>query len=112
MLLDDGKEAGDQIRIRHDNSLPEEGSALGPADVKNIAIDRKIGKTDIICRAGKGIGQTGSVKLEGNAALSGYLVERLQFFPGVESPVLGRMGNIDHAGHDHVFAVIVVIIVF
>ena len=44
--------------------------------------------------------------------MSADFVERLQLFSGVECPVLGRMGNVDHAGHDHVFAVIVVIIVF
>ena len=65
VLLYDRSHMRDQASFRDDDSLPEEGTALCPSDIEDIAELCDIRKTQIIFRAGQGIGEPCAVQIEG-----------------------------------------------
>ena len=105
VLFDDGEEMGNQARIRKDDHLAEQGSAFRPADVEGTTETCQIGQGDVVCRAGEGIGQTGSVHIEFQLIFATDFADCGEFSPRVEGSVLRRLGDIDHARHDHMVPV-------
>ena len=105
MLFDDCKKVRDKVMLWYDRGLSEQGAALCSADIEGVAERSQVRELDVIFRAGKGVGQPGSVHIEGNVIFPADAADLPEFPQGVEGSALGRLGEIDHAGFHHVVAV-------
>ena len=105
MLLDDGKKGLDPVRVRDDHGLPEQGPALGPAYIKDVAEVRQVTEGQVVFRAGQGIAQAGAVQIERDPVFIADFPHLLQVFFRIQGPVFGRVGDIDHARCHHVVPV-------
>lgn len=105
VLLDNRKEVRDQLRIRDDDGLAKQGAALGSADIEGVTEPRQIGKLNVVFRASESIGQPRTVHIQRNLMGSADCGNLLQFLKRVESSEFCRLRNIDHARHNHVIPV-------
>lgn len=107
-LLDEIPEILLERRRRDDDRLAEKRAHLGPADIKNVAQTRQVGQSQPVLRRGQPVAETGAVQKKREPAGAAGRAQGLQLFPGIDRAVLGRVGNIDHAGLNQMLAVAVV----
>ena len=107
MLFDDREQMRNVIMLRNNNRFPEKRTALGSANIEDIAQSGQIRQCHVVFRTGKGIGESCAVHIERNRVFSAYTADLLQFLKGIKRPVLGRLGEIDGPGHDHVVVIVV-----
>ena len=94
-------------RVREDDRLPAQRPDLGPADVENVAAAGDLHKGEVVPGCGQPVPEPRPVEEQGDAVLRADLMQRPQLGGGVEGPVLGRVGEVDHPGRDHVGAAFV-----
>ena len=105
MLLDAREETRAGVGLGEDDRLAAEGAALGAADVKSIGQAGQVGQGHVVCRAREGVGQAGTVDIEGHADLMADGREVLELSQRVKGAILGRLRDIDGAGLDLVLPV-------
>ena len=105
VLLDLSGQARHHPSAGEYDRFPEQQSAFRTADVEDIAQAAKIRKRDIIFRSSQGVCQSGPVHKERETIFSADTADLFQLFQTVQGSVLGRLGDIDHTGHHHVFPV-------
>lgn len=77
--------------MREDYSFTEESSAFCAADIKNITAFGNQWQTDIILRAGKRIGKSGTVEIKRDMVSLADGMELVQFFCCVKCAILCGM---------------------
>ena len=107
MLFYNCEKVRDQRRIRDYDRLSEERSAFRSADVKDIAESCQIPSCHVIFRGSESVGKSRTIHIEREMVLTACLAEVGQFFQGIQGSVFRRLGDIDHARHDHVLMVII-----
>ena len=110
VLLDNGEEMRHRVRLREDDCLAEERTALRPADVECIREACDGGEGQLVCRAAERVRETRPVEEERNLVRTADGADDLELVHGVERPVLRRVREVDHAGAHHVIAVRVFVI--
>ncbi len=105
LLLDLGKDMGGGAGLREDQGFPEEGAALGAADIEGVAEAGQIRQGDVVFPAGQGIGQAGAVHIEQQIVFQANPADLLQLAAAVQSAVFRGLGEIDHAGGHQVVPV-------
>ena len=95
-------------RLREDDRLADERAALRPADVEHIRQPRDVRERHIVRAAAERVRQARAVKEERHAVCAADFADGGQLRARVERAVLRRVRDIDHAGHHHVVAVLIV----
>ena len=94
---------------REDDRLAEEAAALGASDVEGIAEPPEVPEGQLVFGTGKGVGQTRAVQIEGQSVCAAEAAQRFQLGQGIQRAELGRMRQVNRAGHDKVIAVLVLL---
>lgn len=87
--------------------LAAESTDLGAADVEHIGPLCEVGQGDVRAIRRQTVAQPCAIHEEGHLVLLTDRMESFQFGLGVEGAVLGGVGEIHHAGEDHVVMVAV-----
>ena len=109
MLFYDGEKMGNGVFARKDDSFAKEGSAFGTTDIERIAAFRNQGQGQFIFRSGEGVGQASAVQIQRDVMRCTDSVQRSEFVCCIQSAVFCRMGNVYHAGHNHMIPVIILL---
>ena len=102
MLLDGREEVLRRIALREDDGLAAEGADLRAADVEDVGEAGDGRKVEVGRRAGESVAEPRAVQEERQVIFCANFFYVSQFLLRVKRPVLGRPGEVDHAGTDHV----------
>ena len=105
MLLDDGEEMGNAALFRQDDGLAQQCAAFGSADIENITEPGQIRQGQFIGRTGQRIGQPGTIQIERDMMSLADIMDVCQFLFRIQRAIFGRMGQVDHARHNHMIVV-------
>ena len=104
LLLDHRHEVG-RCAVGEDHGLTAECAHLGAADVKDVGEPGEVGQGHIGAFAHQRITQTCAVHEEGHMVGVADGGQGLELSLAVQGAVLGGVGDIHHAGEDHVVVV-------
>ena len=110
VLLDDGKKVRDEPQLRNDDRLAEQRTAFCAANVEDIAQRGKVAERHVVLGTRERVGKACAVDVERQALFAAECADGRKLLFRVERAVLRRLGEVDHAGHDRVVAVRVVLI--
>ena len=110
VLLDDGEEMRHHVRPREDDRLAKECAAFRSADAERIREARDGGERQLVRRAAERICEPCPVEEERDPMRAADGADRLKLIHRIESSVLGRMGDVDHAGVHRMIAVRVLVV--
>ena len=89
------------------HGLAEEQAVLGAADVEDIRQRRQVRQGQVISGRGEGGAQTGAVQEQVQAVLVAAAPQGGQLGLRVDGADLCAVGDVHHAGEDHVFGAVV-----
>ena len=104
LLLDHGHEVG-RCAVGEDHGLAAECAHLGAADVEDVGEPGEVGQGHIGAFAHQCVAQTCAVHEEGHVVGVADGGQGLELSLAVQGAVLGGVGDIHHAGEDHVVVV-------
>ncbi len=102
VLLDEGEEVGEQLRVGNDDGLAEKRTHFCAADVEHVAQTGNVAKRDVGCFRREAVAQARTINEERDAVPMAHAAQAFKLAEAVERAVLSREGNVEHPGSHHV----------